>query len=181
MPICGQLIAKGLNLWSTLLFVRFEKLIFSDFWGPLNLLGPSKKTQLLNSWPLSMLKKSRPWVRLVWKKCPVSRGPVFYQLTSFLLAIANYNWILSVAPSCDCTTYDKNGVCFSSNQSKSCGALQYEFNWLKYEYNVRISVVDIVLRSYDSKKANTLGFINYIMKSKYEWQGMFFRLQYILW
>ena len=38
----GQLIAKDLNLWSTLLFVRFERLNFFDFWGPLNLLGPSK-------------------------------------------------------------------------------------------------------------------------------------------
>ena len=46
--------SKDLNLWSMLLFVRFEKLIFSDFWGPLNLLGPSKKTQLLDSWSLSM-------------------------------------------------------------------------------------------------------------------------------
>ena len=30
-----------MNLWSTL--VRFEKLNFSDFRGPLNLLGPSKR------------------------------------------------------------------------------------------------------------------------------------------
>ena len=29
--ICGQSIAKDLNLWSTLIFVRFEKLFFSDF------------------------------------------------------------------------------------------------------------------------------------------------------
>ena len=62
MLICGQFIAKDMNLWSTLLFVRFEKLFFSDFWGPLNLLGPSKKTQLLDSWPLSMHQKTRPWI-----------------------------------------------------------------------------------------------------------------------
>jgi len=31
MLICGQFIAKDLNLWSTLLYVRFEKLFFSDF------------------------------------------------------------------------------------------------------------------------------------------------------
>ena len=30
----GQLIAKDLNLWSTLLFARFEKLNFFNFWGP---------------------------------------------------------------------------------------------------------------------------------------------------
>ena len=41
--------------------VRFEKINFSDFWGPQNLLGPSKKTQLLDSWPLRMPLKSRPW------------------------------------------------------------------------------------------------------------------------
>ena len=54
MLFCGQFIAKDLNLWSTLLFVRFEKLFFSEFWGPLNLLGSSKKIHLLDSWPLSM-------------------------------------------------------------------------------------------------------------------------------
>ena len=31
MLIGGQFIGKDLNLWSTLLFVRFEKLNFSDF------------------------------------------------------------------------------------------------------------------------------------------------------
>jgi hypothetical protein len=30
MLICGQFIAKDLKLWSTLLFVRFEKLNFSN-------------------------------------------------------------------------------------------------------------------------------------------------------
>ena len=34
MLICGQFIAKDFNLWSTFLFVRFEKLNLSDFWGP---------------------------------------------------------------------------------------------------------------------------------------------------
>jgi hypothetical protein len=33
-------------------------------WGPLNLLGPSKKSQLLDSWPLSMPLKTRPWMNL---------------------------------------------------------------------------------------------------------------------
>ena len=55
---------KRLKLWSTLLFERFEELNFSDFWGPVNLLGPSKKTQLLDSWPLSMSLKTRPWANL---------------------------------------------------------------------------------------------------------------------
>ena len=50
MLICGQFIAKDLNLWSTLLFVR--------------LLRPLKKTQLLDSWPLSMPLKTRPWINL---------------------------------------------------------------------------------------------------------------------
>ena len=31
MLICGQFIAENLNLWSTLLFVCFEKFNFSDF------------------------------------------------------------------------------------------------------------------------------------------------------
>ena len=43
MLICGQFIAKDGNLLSTLLFVRFEKLNFSGFQGPQNLLGPLKK------------------------------------------------------------------------------------------------------------------------------------------
>ena len=44
----------NLFLQSKLLFVCFGKLNFSDFWGPQNLLGPSKKTQLLDSWSLGM-------------------------------------------------------------------------------------------------------------------------------
>ena len=71
MLIGGQFIAKDMKLWSKLLIVRFEKLN-SDFWGPQNLLRPSKKTQLLDSWPLGMPQKSGPWGRLVMKKCPVS-------------------------------------------------------------------------------------------------------------
>ena len=47
MLICGQFIAKDLILWSTLSFVRFEKSNFSHFLDLQNLLGPSKKTQLL--------------------------------------------------------------------------------------------------------------------------------------
>ena len=61
---CGQFIAKNLILWFTLLFVCFEKLNFSDFWGPLNLQGPSKKTRLLDSWPLGMHQKTKPWINL---------------------------------------------------------------------------------------------------------------------
>ena len=65
-----------------LLFVHFEKLNFSDFRGPLNLLGPSKNTQLLNSWTLSMHQKTRPWIYLfrnivLYLKsniCPQRRG-----------------------------------------------------------------------------------------------------------
>ena len=79
MLICGQFIAKDVNLWSTLLFERFEKLNFSDFRGLQNLLGPLKKTQLLDSWPLSIPLKNRPWVGLVWKKCPVSNKSKCHQ------------------------------------------------------------------------------------------------------
>ena len=55
MLICGQFIAKCLNLWPILLFVRLEKQKISEVSGPLNLLGPSKSsgalkmTQLLDS------------------------------------------------------------------------------------------------------------------------------------
>ena len=44
-----------MNLWSTLSFLRFEKLNISDFWDPLKLLKPSKKVQILDSWPLDTL------------------------------------------------------------------------------------------------------------------------------
>ena len=82
MLICGQFIAKDLNLWSTLLFVRFEKLNVSDFWGPLNLLGPSKKSQLLDSWPLSMPLKTRPWMNLFkFFVLYHNVGPLYYWLT----------------------------------------------------------------------------------------------------
>ena len=64
MLISGQFVAKDLNLWSTLLFVLFEKLNFSALWGPLNLLWPLKKAQLLVSWPFSMPLKTRSWMNL---------------------------------------------------------------------------------------------------------------------
>ena len=32
----------------------------------------SKKAQILDYWHQSMPKKTRHWVRLIWKKCPVS-------------------------------------------------------------------------------------------------------------
>ena len=54
MLICGQFKAKDLNLFSTLLFLEFEKLNISDFWGPQELLFKAKSAQILDSWPLSM-------------------------------------------------------------------------------------------------------------------------------
>ena len=41
--------------------MEFWLFFLSCFWGPQNLLGPSKKTQLLDSWPLGMPQKTRPW------------------------------------------------------------------------------------------------------------------------
>ena len=76
MQICGQFIAKYLFLWSTLLFVLFEKLNFFDFWGPQNLLGHSKKTELLDSWPLSMPWKTRPW------------GDLFNNIVLYLMTVS---------------------------------------------------------------------------------------------
>ena len=55
---------KMMEFWS---FFQF------CFWGPLKLLRPLKKAQTLDSWPLTMPSKTRPWIRLVLKKCPVSR------------------------------------------------------------------------------------------------------------
>ena len=57
---------KMMEFWS---FFQF------CFWGPLKLLRPLKKAQTLDSWPLTMPLKTRPWIRLVLKKCPVSIGP----------------------------------------------------------------------------------------------------------
>ena len=54
---------KMMEFWS---FFQF------CFWGPLKLLRPLKKAQTLDSWPLTMPLKTRPWIRLVLKKCPVS-------------------------------------------------------------------------------------------------------------
>ena len=54
---------KMMELWS---FFQF------CFWGPLKLLRPLKKAQILDSWPLTVPLKTRPWIRLVLKKCPVS-------------------------------------------------------------------------------------------------------------
>ena len=48
--------------------------LLTCFWGPQELVRPSKKVQILDSWFLSMPKKTKHWVRLVWKKCPVSKG-----------------------------------------------------------------------------------------------------------
>ena len=76
MLICGQFIAKDLILWSTLLFEYLEKLNFSNFWGPLNLLEPLKKTQLSDSWPLSMPWKTRPW------------GDLFENIVLYLMTVS---------------------------------------------------------------------------------------------
>ena len=54
---------KMMELWS---FFQF------CFWGPLKLLRPLKKAQILDYWPLTMPLKTRHWMRLVSKKCPVS-------------------------------------------------------------------------------------------------------------
>ena len=59
--------------------MEFWSFFLSCFWGPQNLLGPSKTTQLLDSWPLGMLLKSRPWGRLLRKKCPVPIEPASHQ------------------------------------------------------------------------------------------------------
>ena len=101
MLICGKFLAKDLNSWSAPLFVRFEKLSFSDFWGPLNLLGPSKKSQLLDSWPLSLPLKTRlnlfkifvlyllckafKTVSKVWKSYDLSVLFVFHNFSQFLV------------------------------------------------------------------------------------------------
>ena len=56
---------------------RFEFMVYTficAFWGPLNLLGPSKKSRILDSWPLSVPYKTRSWNNLFWKCCPVSKA-----------------------------------------------------------------------------------------------------------
>ena len=47
-------------------------ILLSCFWGPQELLRPSKKVQIMDSWPQSMPKETKHWVRLVWKKYRVS-------------------------------------------------------------------------------------------------------------
>ena len=49
MLICGQFIATDMNLWSTLLFLPFEKLNYSDFLGPQKIQLKAKSAQILNS------------------------------------------------------------------------------------------------------------------------------------
>ena len=118
MLICGQFIAKDVNLWSTFLFVRFEKFNLSDFWGPLNFLRPSKKTQLLDSWPLSMPQKSRPWVRLVWKKCPVSTA------LALIMGLVTANCFLQILPRPH--SISKPPQLFSTKRPKSLLKVLYE-------------------------------------------------------
>ena len=52
------------NLLQKISFLRFEKLNFPDFWDPLKLLRPSKKSEILNSWHLSKTLKTRHWMNL---------------------------------------------------------------------------------------------------------------------
>ena len=61
MLICGQFVAKDLNLLSTLLFVHFEKWNFSDFWHPQNVLGPSKKNSTFGFLTFENALKTRSW------------------------------------------------------------------------------------------------------------------------
>ena len=44
-----------MNSLSKLLFLGFEKLIFSDFWGPQEIQPWAKSAQILDSLPLSAL------------------------------------------------------------------------------------------------------------------------------
>ena len=63
------------------------------FWGPLKLLRPLKKDPTLDSWPLTMPLKTRPWIRLVLKKCPVSTYQVLTtEWVEFQLSIC---WLVS--------------------------------------------------------------------------------------
>ena len=56
--------------------MEFWLFFLSCFWGPQNLLEPSKTTQLLDSWPLGMPQKTRPWIsERFWRQAV----PVFVQ------------------------------------------------------------------------------------------------------
>ena len=90
------------NLWS-IYSKRFEFMVytcFCAFWK-INIfwfLRPSKtsealkKAQTLDSWPLTMPLKTRPWIRLVLKKCPVSTVQCTdVRLTNFLSSRFIYN------------------------------------------------------------------------------------------
>ena len=50
----NEMFRKNSNFLSKLLFLGFEKLNFSDFWGPLELQCKAKCAQILDSGPLSM-------------------------------------------------------------------------------------------------------------------------------
>ena len=66
------------ELLLTLIFapkiMELQSVFLSCICGPLKLLRPLKKAQILDSWPKSKPKKTRHhWIGLIWKKCPVSR------------------------------------------------------------------------------------------------------------
>ena len=62
-------------------------------WGPLKLLRPLKKAQILDSWSWyqSMPKKIRHWARLVWKKCPASNLPAVHTVVARCL-VEDWIW-----------------------------------------------------------------------------------------
>ena len=68
--VLRQFLAEDLNLWSKLIISRFGKWKFSDFWGPQKLQfeakksKKSKKAEILDSCPLSILSKTRHWFDL---------------------------------------------------------------------------------------------------------------------
>ena len=60
------------------------------FWGPLKLLRSLKKAQILDSWPLTIPLKTRHWIRLVLKKCPVSIVYTVLHLHTFIIILKSF-------------------------------------------------------------------------------------------
>ena len=75
---------KMMEFWS---FFQF------CFWGPLKLLRPLKKAQTLDSWSLTMPLKTRPWIRLVLKKCPVSTVQSGSSWIFFEMLFLQFDWV----------------------------------------------------------------------------------------
>ena len=67
---------KKIKFFKTSLNKKNPLVFLFCFWGPLKLLRPLKKFQILESWHQPMPKQIRHWMGLVWKKCPVSRVEV---------------------------------------------------------------------------------------------------------